>query len=148
MNFATVNVSNSFLDRANENLTQLSTSCSVPPASTGADSSQLASSRQHPMSSSAVDDHNSLPSYHSQFPPLNVNGFGAPANNNISSTSHLSYGNALSNGEMNNHTATSSPFGSSSYINGTTDSGDAQIPLSLMETTQVSFHSFNKPRTA
>ena len=99
-------------------------------------------------SSSVLDDHNSLPTYQSQFPPLNVNGFGGGvgimSSSASNSTSHLSYGNALSNGDVNNHTASSSPFGSSSYLNGggaaggtNADSGDAQMPLSLMETTQV-----------
>ena len=73
----TMYTANGFLDSVNQNLTQLSTSCSpavipVDPAFASANNQQLPSgsgmrqgqiSANPMMSSSAADDHNALPSY-------------------------------------------------------------------------------------
>ena len=143
----TMYTTNSFLESANHNLAQLSTSCSpVVSLESGFGSNQVSGARpqgqqltnQTMMSSPPVDDHNALPSYQSQFPPLNTNGYQTNGTSSHPTPAVMSYGH-IANGDAN-HTASSSPFGSTTYLNGASEASEApHAPMGLIETTQVRY---------
>ena len=63
------------------------------------------------------------PSYQSQFPPLNTNGYQTNGTSSHPTPAVMSYGH-IANGDAK-HTASSSPFGSTTYLNGASEASEA-----------------------